>query len=129
MRLLRLLPFCLGFASSILAQSDRGTITGTISDPAGAVVPGASIVAVHAETGAQYETVSTATGNYTISSLPVGVYNLRVDAPGFSRFTQQGITVEVAETARVDVALRVGTASESVTVSADASLLKTESDG
>jgi hypothetical protein len=118
---------CLVSIAATFAQSDRGTINGTITDPADAVVPGATVVARNVETAAQYQTVTTPTGNYTISSLPVGVYGVTVEAPGFKRFTQQGVTVEVAQTARVDIALQVGAASESVTVSADATLLKTES--
>jgi hypothetical protein len=55
------------------------------------------------------------------------VYDLMIEAPGFKKFTQQGITVEVAQTARIDIALQVGAATESVTVTADATLLKTES--
>ena len=60
--------------SPAFAQSDRGTITGTVSDASNAVIPGASIVAVNTETAARYETVATETGNYTIPQLPSGVY-------------------------------------------------------
>jgi hypothetical protein len=109
------------------AQSDRGTINGTVSDPAGAVVPGASVMARNAETGAQSQTVTTPTGNYTVASLAVGTYELSIEAPGFKKFTQIGITVEVAQTARVDITLQVGATTESITVSSDAALLKTES--
>ncbi|HLI85168.1 MAG TPA: carboxypeptidase regulatory-like domain-containing protein [Bryobacteraceae bacterium] len=114
-------------AGSAFAQSDRGTITGTVSDPAGAVVSGAKIDAKNTQTGTVYNTVSTPTGNYTVSQLPAGTYQLAVSVPGFKNFVRQGITVEVAQTLRIDVALEVGNASESVTVQADAPLLKTES--
>ena len=126
MRLLRFVLFGCLVAAVAFAQSDRGTITGTVSDPAGAVVPGAAVVAVHVATGARYETVTTPTGNYTVLSLPVGMYTVSVDSPGFKKYIQQGITVQVDETARIDVALQVGAASDSVTVNADATLLKTE---
>src|SRR3954452_24859115 len=106
--------------SALWAQSDRGTITGTVTDPANAVVPNIAINAVNVQTAAQYQTVTTATGNYTIPSLPAGVYDLTVEAPGFKKLTQRGVTVEVAQTARIDLALQVGAASESVTVQADA---------
>ena len=53
-------------------QSDRGTITGTISDPTKAVIPGASVVAKNGDTGVTYQTVSTETGNYTLGQLPAG---------------------------------------------------------
>jgi len=56
-------------AANVLAQSDRGTLTGTVSDSAGAVVPGAAVLATNSETGIASRTVTTSTGNYTISSL------------------------------------------------------------
>jgi len=109
------------------AQSDRGTITGTVSDPANAIIPGAKITAKNVETGAGYETVTTGTGNYTLPSLPVGSYDLTVEASGFGKYLQQGITIQTVQTARIDVILKVGSTTESVTVNADAPLLKTES--
>src|SRR5579884_3285750 len=117
--------FCAG---ALFAQSDRGVITGAVLDQAGAVVPNANVVARNTETGAQYETQTTATGNYTLSQLPAGSYDLSVEAAGFNKFVQQGIRVFVARTERVDVTLRVGGTTESITVSADASLLKTENE-
>ena len=108
------------------AQSDRGTVTGTVSDPVGAVVPNAPVSLKNVATGATYDTVTTATGNYTIPSLPVGRYSLTVAAAGFNQFIREGIDVQVAQTARIDVVLKVGAASESVTVTANAPLLRTE---
>jgi hypothetical protein len=108
------------------AQSDRGTITGTVQDPAGGVIPTAAVVARHAETGSQYQTTTTSTGNYTLPQLPLGSYDVTVEAPGFEKFVQQGIRIFAAQTERIDITLRVGANTESVTVSADASLLKTE---
>ena len=110
----------------VMAQSDRGTITGTVSDPTGALIPAAKVVATRADTGAVYQTVTTSTGNYTLPSLQVGVYNVSVEATGFTKYIQNGITVETVQVARVDVSLKVGSAAESVTVNADAPLLKTE---
>src|SRR5579871_5143064 len=118
--------FCL-LAPAAFGQGDRGTITGTVADPAGALVAGAAIEARHVETGAAYPTVSTATGNYTLSQLPAGTYEISVNVPGFKKYLRQGLTVQVAETLRIDVTLEVGSATESVTVQADAPLLKTES--
>src|SRR3954453_21247864 len=80
----------------ILAQGDRGTITGTISDPAGAVVVAGAIEARHVETGAAYTTQSTNTGNYTLSQLPAGAYEISVTVAGFKKYVRQGLTVEVA---------------------------------
>jgi hypothetical protein len=83
--------------------------------------------AINTQTQAKYETVTTETGNYTISQLPAGIYDLTVELPGFKKFTRQGITVQVAQTLRIDVVLEVGASTEEVTVSADAPLLRTES--
>ncbi|HJT87505.1 MAG TPA: carboxypeptidase-like regulatory domain-containing protein, partial [Bryobacteraceae bacterium] len=114
------------FAWCAFAQGDRGTITGTVSDPAGAVVANAAIQARNAETGALYQTESTTAGNYTIPQLPAGTYQVSVTVPGFKSFVRSGINVPAAQTIRIDVALEVGAATETVTVQADASMLKTE---
>jgi len=113
--------------SAGFAQSDRGTVTGTIADQTSAVIPGASVVATNTETGTRYETISTETGNYTLAQLPAGVYQLSVELPGFKKYIRQGITVEVAQTLRIDVALEVGANTDEVTITADAPLLRTES--
>ena len=113
-------------AAALFGQSDRGTITGTVTDPAGAVVANAAIQARNDATGVVYETASTTTGNYTIAQLPVGSYEVSATVPGFKKYTRQGITVEVAQVLRIDIPLEVGTASETVTVEADAPLLRTE---
>jgi hypothetical protein len=113
-------------ASTAYAQTDRGTITGTVADPTNAVIPSANIKLINTQTGAQYDTVTTDTGNYTLPSLPVGTYNLSVEVPGFKKFIQDGIKVATALTERVDVVLEIGSASEAVTITADAPLLQTE---
>ena len=110
-----------------LAQSDRGTITGTILDPAGAVVPNAPIEAKNTATGAVYHVAGSETGNYTLSQLPVGTYEISVSTPGFKKAVRGGVEVVSFTTFRVDFTLEVGSASESVTITADAPLLKTES--
>jgi hypothetical protein len=114
-------------AFTLFGQSDRGTITGAILDATGALIPNAKITLTNTETGAVSETISTSTGNYTIPSLPAGTYSLKVETPGFGTATENGIKVQVAVTTRVDVTLQVGTTAQSVDVSADAALLKTES--
>ncbi|MCU1337225.1 MAG: hypothetical protein JWO19_2806 [Bryobacterales bacterium] len=115
------------FASVVFAQGDRGTITGTIADPAGAVIANAPVQGRNVETGATYQAASTTTGNYTLSQLPAGAYEITVTVPGFKKYVRQGLTVEVAQTLRIDVSLEVGSAAESITVTEAAPLLKTES--
>jgi hypothetical protein len=109
------------------AQTDRGTITGTVLDVSGAVIPTAAIEAKNAATGEVYNAATTGTGNYTLANLPAGSYELTVTAAGFKKYIRQGLTVQVAETTRVDANLEVGAATESITVSTEAALLKTES--
>ena len=114
-------------AGFLLAQSDRGTITGTVSDPAGAVVAGAPIQAKNIETGVNYEGATSTTGNYTLAQLPAGAYEVTVSVPGFKKFTRAGLRVQVAQTVRIDIPLEVGATSDSVTVTEAAPLLRTES--
>jgi hypothetical protein len=128
MRLLLRACCCLLVLAGIaFAQTDRGTITGTVTDPAGAVSPGAVIKAKNPATGAEYATAGTSTGNFTLAQLPSGTYDLTVTLTGFKTFVRQGITISAAQVARVDVKLEVGAISETVTVNADAPLLRTES--
>jgi len=108
------------------AQTDRGTITGTIADQQSSFIPNAIVIAINMETGVKYETVSTSTGNYMLASLPVGTYELSVEASGFKKHLQKDISVKLLQTSRIDVVLQVGAASESVTVTAQAPLLKSE---
>jgi Carboxypeptidase regulatory-like domain/TonB dependent receptor-like, beta-barrel len=110
-----------------LFAQDRGTLTGTVSDPAGAVVANAAVEARNLETGVVYPTATTAAGNYTIPQLPVGTYEVTATVAGFKRFVRTGIRVNVAAVERIDILMEVGAATESVTVQADATQLKTES--
>ena len=115
---------CLGPA---YAQSDRGTITGTITDSTGATIANATIEAKNTQTGAVYRAASSGTGNYTLGQLPTGAYQVTATMSGFKQFVRTGISVSTAQVLRIDVSLEVGAISETVTVNADAPLLKTES--
>ncbi|HEY7334534.1 MAG TPA: TonB-dependent receptor [Bryobacteraceae bacterium] len=116
-------------AGSIAAfgQAGTGTITGTVTDPAGAVVANASVEVRNTETNVPYPTVTTETGAYTVLRLPPGPYSVTVAAPGFKKLTRSGLTVDAGQSLPLDLALEVGAATESVTVTAEATLLKTES--
>jgi hypothetical protein len=107
--------FSLGVFLSVfaLAQSDRGTITGTVTDPAGAVVASAPIQARNVDTGVAYQSETSATGNYTIPQLPVGSYEVSVSVPGFKKFVRTGLQIQATQTVRIDVALEVGSSTES----------------
>ena len=127
MRYFSLLCVLLVCSAAAFAQTATGTITGTISDPAGAVVPNAPLELKNSATGTVYQTVSSSTGNYTFSQLPAATYTLTVNVPGFKSHVRQNLGVQAAQTIRIDVVLEVGATTESVTVSAQASMLSTES--
>lgn len=114
------------FALPGFSQSDRGTITGTVSDPAGAVVANAPIQARNTETGVVYDAATSGTGNYTIGQLPAGSYEVSTTVPGFKKYNRQGLVVQVAQVLRIDMQLEVGASTESVTVTEAAPLLNTE---
>jgi hypothetical protein len=107
-------------------QGVNATITGTVTDPTGLVVAGASIEATNVETGGHYEAATTNTGNYAIPGLPVGSYTVTAKVPGFKTYTHQNLAVVAGQVLRENIGLEVGSATESVTVEAQASLLKTE---
>ena len=99
--------FLLGQASvqRLIAQSDRGTITGTVTDSTGAAIIGVSVTATHAGTGATSKTTSGANGSYTIPLLPVGTYQVSAEHPGFKKYVGTGVAVETGQTARVDIGM------------------------
>jgi hypothetical protein len=115
-------------ASLALGQIGNGTITGTVTDPGGAVVPNAAVEVKNADTGIVFPTVSTSAGDYTVSDLPVGNYVISVKVQGFKAYTHTNLALAAAQVLREDIAMQVGNATtESITVTAEASLLKTES--
>src|SRR5262249_25693499 len=112
--------------ASLSGQAATGTITGTVTDPAAAVVSGAEVTARNIETGVVYPTTSTSTGNYTISQLPVGTYEVTVKFAGFKTYSHTNLGLAATAVLREDVTLQVGAAAESVTVNEAASLLNSE---
>jgi hypothetical protein len=113
-------------AAGALAQSDRGTLTGTVTDRTGATIPKAMVAAANLQTGERTEVETTSAGDFSIPNLPSGQYMLEVKAQGFNTYLQKGITISVASSVRQNVKLAVGAATDIVTVNEDASLLKTE---
>ncbi|MEO8735265.1 MAG: TonB-dependent receptor [Edaphobacter sp.] len=112
--------------SPLPPQTDRGTITGIVADSGGAVLPDAALIMTDVASGTVYKGAATSTGSFSIPALPVGTYSLSVSHPGFRDYVQNGIKISVAQTTRQNITLQVGAASETITVTADAALLKTE---
>jgi hypothetical protein len=106
------------------AQVGSGQVTGVVTDAGGAAVPGATVTATNVGTAATRVGVSSSAGVYTLAGLAPGVYRLAVELAGFRPSIRDGVRVETGETIRLDVALTIGGVQESVTVSADAPLLR-----
>src|SRR6516162_9314991 len=127
MRPKKMLVYCALLVSGVFGQSDRGAITGTLTDPSGAVIAAAKIEVRNVDNGATYAGGTTATGNFELPQLPTGNYELTVTADGFKRYVKQNIFIPVAQIVRIDVTLEVGSTTDTVTVMELAPLLKTES--
>jgi Carboxypeptidase regulatory-like domain/TonB dependent receptor/TonB-dependent Receptor Plug Domain len=108
--------------SAALAQVDRATLTGTIKDTAGAVLPGATVSITNQATNAELHQQTTDTGSYLFVNLIPGKYQLNVELSGFKK-SSQIVTLEVGDRARVDATLEVGSFTESVQVTETARLL------
>ncbi len=96
------------------------TLSGTVTDPSGAVVSGARILVQNEDTGAVRKTITNTVGQYELPALPVGHYQIRVNRSGFLEEIRTGINLVVGQDARVNLTLRLGPASQQVTVNADA---------
>src|SRR5580658_2930120 len=104
---------------SMASAQSGGELSGTVTDPSGAVIPNANITATSVETGKQHATVSNGSGVYDFPSLDVGEYNLAVGAAGFESYKQNGIAINVAQTLKVDIHLILGANTQTVTVQAN----------
>ncbi len=107
------LLFC---ASSLWAQSNRATITGTVTDPSGAVIAGATVTATNTATGLSTKTTSSSSGTYTIPLLQVGTYEVSAEATGFKRFIAPQVILEVGQTVSLEVHMQVGAVTQTVEV-------------
>ena len=126
MKTIKLGLFLLVCAAFAFGQAASGSITGIVADPTGAVIASASIEVRNVNNGQLYRVASTPTGNFTVTQLPVGRYEITVEVAGFKRFNRQNVTLSAAQVLRLDVPLEVGTNTETVTVTAESTLLKTE---
>jgi hypothetical protein len=115
------------FCAAALAQ-DTASITGTITDPSGAAIANAKVELTNAEHGISRSATSNSSGDFLFASLPIGSYDLTVTAEGFKKYEAKGVVLRVADKARVNVALQVGTiATEVVVQGSDVAQVETQS--
>ncbi len=114
-------------AAPCFGQLDRGTITGTVTDASGAVVPGIKITIRNTANNTTYRSATNGAGDYTVANLPAGVYELKYEGAGLKTLVRSNVTVAVSETTRLDPSLQVGQSSDTITVAGDASVLQTDS--
>ena len=127
-RLLLLTLLAVGIGSSVaLGQAATGQITGTIEDAAGAVVPGAIVTVTNVSTGARRQDSAGADGDFAFLSLPPGKYKVEVAAKGFKRVVVEELDVNVTQTSTVNLKLEPSTLDETVTVTAEGTLVQQES--
>src|SRR6185437_15823742 len=110
----------------LFAQSERGTITGAVSDSSGAVVPGATVTITNTATNTATTLTTNQTGSYTAPSLAAGTYDVHIEARGFRPSEEKGLVLNAATTVRADATLEVGASKQAVEVQASAVQLHTE---
>ena len=108
-------------------QIRSATITGTVTDASGAVVPGVPVVVTSTETGISNETKTTDAGQFTVPYLPAGTYTVTVSTTGFAPYRETGLVLATAQTARVNVRLQVAAIGTTVEVQAQATQIQTDS--
>src|SRR5215510_818370 len=118
--------FLIGAPAVALAQAAQGELTGDMRDGSGAGIAKATVTVTQTETGDVTKTTSGQGGGYTVTNLRPGLYTVTVEAPSFRRFVQEGVRLMTGERIRLDMSLTVGGVNEEVKVTADASLLRTE---
>ncbi|MGE0407547.1 MAG: carboxypeptidase-like regulatory domain-containing protein, partial [Candidatus Korobacteraceae bacterium] len=117
-----LVPMVVGWA-----QTDRGAVRGTIFDPTGAVVAQATLTITNVATGVSSTVTSSDAGTYNFPALPAGTYRIEVRQSGFKNLVRENVAVSAANITGLDISLEVGDTAETVTVTAEAPLLRTES--
>jgi len=116
---------CFLLATTLRAQVTTGTIVGTVRDSSGAAIDGVTLTVLNEATGLIRSLVSDSSGDFLAPLLPIGPYSVTAEKPGFSRYVQRGITLQLNQNARLDITLNVGSVQESVTVQASAPLVDT----
>ena len=112
--------------SAMVAQEFRATISGEVTDPAGAAIEGAKVVVTSVERNVPYDGTTNSAGRYTIPFLLPGKYTVSIEKPGFKKFVREGVTLVGQDKIALDIRLELGAVVDSVTVTGDVSLLQTE---
>lgn len=115
-----------GTVPVLWGQIGRGTITGIVRDPSGAVAPAVAVSATNTATGVSYETATNEGGAYTIGALPPGGYSIRFKATGFKESVRDNVMLEAGTIARIDPTIELGAVSDQVVVTSEAPMLETE---
>ncbi len=116
----------LSWAPTAEAQLLYGSIVGTVTDQSQAAVPGATVTITNQETNLSRETATNEVGVYTFSTVPTGIYTLKINHPGFKALIQSGIQVTLSNVTRVNLTLELGAVAERIEVSAEAGGLQTD---
>ena len=123
--------FALYVLTCAVAWGQGGTaqISGTVTDPSGAAMPGVEITATQTDTGVSRTTLSNEVGLYELPSLPIGPYRLEASLPGFRKFVQTGIGLQVNSNPAIKITLELGQVTETIEVQANAAMVETRSTG
>ncbi|HWN99527.1 MAG TPA: carboxypeptidase regulatory-like domain-containing protein [Blastocatellia bacterium] len=117
------------FSSTVFAQSSKGFVVGTIHDPSGAVVAGATIKITNTATNVSRETTTSSEGSFRLDAVDPGAYTIEVKASGFKTITLENVTVVAAQATTTDAQLEIGAQTEVVNVNADAAVILQKQDG
>jgi hypothetical protein len=116
----------LGLSTGVIAQELAATLTGTVTDPSGAVVAGAAVLVHSQDTGADIQSVTTSsTGNFNITHIPAGRYTVTINSAGFQTFVAKDVVLNVAEKHTLDVQLKTGKTNETIEVTAENTPIQT----
>ncbi|HEX3102587.1 MAG TPA: TonB-dependent receptor, partial [Pyrinomonadaceae bacterium] len=127
MRLVQITLFVLVLTAVLIGQTNKGSITGTVTDPGGAVVKGATVTITNVGTNKSVVLMTSDEGSFTANTLDPVVYDVKVESPNFKKALVQKVKVDTASTATVNVVLSVGNVSEEVTIQADSQLVNSDS--
>src|SRR5450759_97515 len=125
--LIRLLLLLLAAAMMQAQVAPTASLTGTVLDPSGAAIPAADVRLINPETGFERKATAQSDGTYLFAQVPVGLYRVEAGAAGFSQFKQSGVRLNVNTSTTLNIHLSLGPVGESVSVTADAAMVNTQS--